>query len=82
MALVTETLEHRCDSVFGIICTEQEDASISSPTSFIAWNTIYIGKAVEHLRREGCTADDNDLKRIWPTRHRHINHLWKALVQF
>ena len=39
----------------------------------IVWNTIYIGKAVEQLRQEGYTVDDEDLKHIWPTRHRHIN---------
>jgi TnpA family transposase len=39
----------------------------------IVWNTIYIEKAVEQLRKEGYLVDDEDLKHIWPTRHRHIN---------
>ena len=39
----------------------------------IVWNAIYIGKTVEQLRKEGYAVDDDDLKRIWPTRHRHIN---------
>lgn len=39
----------------------------------IVWNTIYIEKAVEQLRKEGHTINDEDLMHIWPTRHRHIN---------
>lgn len=39
----------------------------------IVWNTIYINKAVEQLREEGYRVDEEDLKRIWPTRFEHIN---------
>jgi TnpA family transposase len=39
----------------------------------IVWNTIYIDKAVEQLRKEGYTVNDEDLMHIWPTRHGHIN---------
>ena len=39
----------------------------------IVWNAVYIEKAVEQLRKEEYTVDDEDLRRIWPTRHQHIN---------
>ncbi|NET40284.1 MAG: transposase, partial [Cyanothece sp. SIO1E1] len=39
----------------------------------IVWNTLYIQKVVEQLRKEGVEVDESDLKRIWPTRHAHIN---------
>jgi TnpA family transposase len=39
----------------------------------IIWNTIYMSKAVKQLRSEGYPVDDEDLKRVWPTRLEHLN---------
>ena len=39
----------------------------------IVWNTLYIQQVVEQLRKEGIEVNEADLKRIWPTRHAHIN---------
>ncbi|NJL52667.1 MAG: transposase [Hydrococcus sp. SU_1_0] len=41
--------------------------------AIIVWNTVYIDKVVQQLRQEGRFIDDEDLKFIWPTRHKHIN---------
>ncbi|WP_442786355.1 Tn3 family transposase [Leptothoe sp. PORK10 BA2] len=37
------------------------------------WNTVYIEKAVEQLRKEGVAISDEDLNGIWPTRHSNLN---------
>jgi Tn3 transposase DDE domain len=42
-------------------------------SNIIIWNTIYIDKAVEQLRKEGYLVDDEDLKRLWPTRLEQFN---------
>ena len=39
----------------------------------IIWNTLYLQKVVEQLHKEGLELDELSLKRIWPTRHAHIN---------
>ena len=39
----------------------------------IVWNTVYIDKALQQLQLEGYQITDEDRRRIWPTRHRHIN---------
>ncbi len=39
----------------------------------IVWNTVYMHKVVQQLRQEGIEVAESDLKRIWPTRHAHLN---------
>ena len=41
--------------------------------AIIVWNSVYIEKVAEQLRKEGVEVNEVDLKRIWPTRHAHIN---------
>ena len=39
----------------------------------IVWNTVYIEKVVQQLKKEEQFPGDEQLKHIWPTRHAHIN---------
>lgn len=39
----------------------------------VAWNTYYIGKIVEQLRKKGHQITDEILFHISPLMHRHIN---------
>jgi TnpA family transposase len=39
----------------------------------ILWNTVYMAEAVEQLKREGYSVNENDLPHVWPTRYEHIN---------
>ena len=39
----------------------------------IVWNTVYMHKVVQQLQQEGIEVAESDLKRIWPTRHAHLN---------
>lgn len=39
----------------------------------ILWNTIYMNKVVEQLKKENYSIEDEELKYIWPTRFQHIN---------
>ncbi|MEL7051103.1 MAG: Tn3 family transposase [Cyanobacteria bacterium J06588_5] len=41
--------------------------------AIIIWNTVYIDKVVQQLRKEGYEISDDDLKSVWPTRQRHLN---------
>ena len=41
--------------------------------AIIIWNTVYIDKVVQQLRKEGYEISDDDLKSIWPTRQKHLN---------
>ena len=41
--------------------------------AIIVWNTVYIEKVVQKLQQQGQVVKDEDLMRIWPTRHAHIN---------
>lgn len=64
----------------GEIKTQQDDQLLNQvgclnlvTNAIIVWNTVYIDKVVQQLRLEGRFIDDEDLKHIWPTRHKHIN---------
>jgi TnpA family transposase len=39
----------------------------------VLWNTVYLWEAVQQLRAEGETVQDEDLKHIWPSRFEHLN---------
>jgi len=41
----------------------------------IIWNTVYMAKAIDQLKKEGYPVRDSDLPHVWPTRHRHVNFL-------
>jgi len=43
--------------------------------AIIVWNTVYIQKVVEQLRKEGVSIDDEDLRHVSPARFDHINRL-------
>jgi hypothetical protein len=41
----------------------------------ILWNTIYIEKALKQMKEEGFEVLEEDIARISPLQHRHINFL-------
>ncbi len=41
----------------------------------VLWNTIYMDAAITQLRREGYPVRDDDVARLWPFIHGHINLL-------
>ena len=41
----------------------------------VLWNTIYMEAAIQHLRKEGYSVRDEDLARLSPLVHSHINML-------
>ena len=41
--------------------------------AIIIWNTVYIDKVVQQLRKDGLEISDEDLQSIWPTRQKHLN---------
>lgn len=41
----------------------------------VLWNTIYMQAALDHLRNEGETINEEDEVRLSPLRHAHINML-------
>lgn len=43
----------------------------------IVFNTVHITRIVQELRAEGHEIKDEDLERVWPARHGHINFLGK-----
>jgi TnpA family transposase len=43
--------------------------------AIILWNTIYMDAALEQLRKEGYPVKDDDVARLSPTVHHHINML-------
>ena len=43
--------------------------------AIILWNTIYMDRAVEHLRATGWTVEANDLARLSPLGSNHLNFL-------
>jgi TnpA family transposase len=43
----------------------------------VLWNTIYIDTVLEHLRREGTLPAPEDVGRLSPLEHQHINFLGK-----
>ncbi len=43
----------------------------------IVFNTVHIARIVEELKSEGYEVKDEDLERVWPSRHGHINFLGK-----
>ncbi|MFQ0362098.1 Tn3 family transposase, partial [Klebsiella pneumoniae] len=51
--------------------------SLSPPTicNSALWNTIYMQAALDHLRAQGETLNDEDIARLSPLCHGHINML-------
>jgi TnpA family transposase len=43
--------------------------------AIVLWNTVYIGAAVERIRAEGVGVDTQDIARLSPLAHKHINFL-------
>lgn len=43
----------------------------------ILWNTVYMWKAIEHLKSSGYNISDDDISKVSPCRHEHINRLGK-----
>ncbi|GAA0910678.1 hypothetical protein GCM10009558_112030 [Virgisporangium aurantiacum] len=41
----------------------------------VLWNTIYMQAALDHLRNEGETINEEDEARLSPLRHPHFNML-------
>ena len=41
----------------------------------IVYDTVHIAKRAGELRAEGFAVGDDDLGRVWPLRHAHINSL-------
>lgn len=66
----------------GVLRRKQEEALTHqagclnlATNAVIIWNTVYMAKAIEQLKKEGYPVRDSDLPHIWPTRHRHVNFL-------
>jgi hypothetical protein len=38
----------------------------------VLWNTLYMGKAIEHLRATGVAVHEEDVKRLTPLWYEHI----------
>ncbi len=53
----------------------------SVTAAIVYWNTLYMGRAVEHLRRSGIAAPDELLTHVSPLGWRHISltgdYLWQ-----
>jgi hypothetical protein len=43
--------------------------------AIVLWNAIYIGAVVERIRAEGIEVDPQDVARLSPLMHKHINFL-------
>ena len=43
--------------------------------AIVLWNTIYMDAALEQLRAEGFDVRDDDVARLSPLAHQHINML-------
>jgi hypothetical protein len=41
----------------------------------VLWNTMYMEAAIQQLRKEGCAVRDEDVARLSPLVHGHINML-------
>ncbi|MDG2669962.1 Tn3 family transposase [Vibrio parahaemolyticus] len=41
----------------------------------VLWNTIYMQAALEHVERQGETLKDEDIARLSPLSHKHVNML-------
>lgn len=41
--------------------------------AIVAWNTLYMHKAIEQLRQQGTPIDDEDILHVSPARFEHIN---------
>jgi len=41
--------------------------------AIVLWNTLYMEAALQHLRAEGAEVRDEDVARLSPLVHRHIN---------
>ena len=39
----------------------------------IAWNTVYMAAAIDQLRAEGQTVNEEDMAHLSPARYEHIN---------
>jgi len=49
--------------------------------AIIVWNTRYIGAAIQRLRAAGIHVSDDDLRRLSPLTHSHINQLGRYEFQ-
>jgi len=57
---------------------DQQFACLNLVTNaVIVFNTVHITRIVQELKAEGQQVKDEDLERVWPTRHGHINFLGK-----
>ena len=57
---------------------DQQFACLNLVTNaVIVFNTVHIARVAEELRAEGHEVRDEDLERVWPARHGHINFLGK-----
>jgi len=46
----------------------------------VLWNIIYMQAALEHLRVQGKALKDEDIARLSPLCHRHINMLGHSII--
>ena len=45
--------------------------------TIVIWNTVYIHKAAEQLKADGIPIKDEDIAKVSPLMHKHINTLGK-----
>ncbi len=41
----------------------------------VVWTTVYMARVLDQLRAEGVAVKDEDVRRLSPCRHEHINRL-------
>ena len=57
---------------------DQQFACLNLVTNaVVVFNTVHIARVAEELKKEGYEVRDEDLERVWPSRHGHINFLGK-----
>ena len=59
----------------GCLYKDQLEALGLVTNAVVLWNTIYIQSALDHLRAQGETLNDEDIARFSPLCHGHINML-------
>ncbi len=68
-------LDDPIDVPSSVLLTEQLGALGLVLNAIVLWNATYTGAAVERIRAEGIDVDPQDVTRLSPLAHKHINFL-------
>ena len=47
----------------------------------VVWNTVQMANIIDDLKAEGHQINDEDIARLWPTRHQHLNIIGRYHLQ-